>query len=154
MIEPKMVEQCVALAETLPERYRDAGFSEFLRYALRRNEHSGVASQPASSSGVPSEESSHSVAALAKLLTTSTSNDQRILAAARILELEGEQAPLLSDLPIVFRRFRVKAPGNISRDAAKLIHRGALLEHGRDGRRVRIVLSNQGLTELAQRGYE
>ncbi|HEV2738804.1 MAG TPA: hypothetical protein VGU66_09515 [Candidatus Elarobacter sp.] len=149
MIEAEIIDECVRLADSVPERYREPAFAVLLRHALLHNGtvREDPSLKPAKHPGSRDGESLE-LDALAQILVTADAYDRRILAAVRILELERGGEALLSDLPAIFKRYRVKPPGNISRDVSKLIRRGVLLEHGRDGRRVRIALSNQGLSEL------
>lgn len=142
---------CVRLAETVPEQYRTAAFRELLRHSLMAN--SGL--QKGANAAIAGEASAASelnVEVLAKILTSAPGYDLRILAAVRILELESAEIPQLVQVPFVFRRYRVKAPANLSRDAGKLIRRGLLLEHGRAGGRVQLGIGVQGLSELEQYG--
>jgi hypothetical protein len=144
VIDRERLSAIIDLAEAIPERYREALFKHLLS-----REDAAPLVPPVSASGPPQSRPEVSSAdAYASLLTESSRGETRLLAA--IATLEGSDGVSLSDLPDLYKRYRVKPPANMSRDVSALIKKRLVIELSRDGRSPRVAVTMDGKGHLGR----
>jgi hypothetical protein len=153
MITRELLAECIAIADSLPERYRSIAFEKLVDDAARKATSSvpGTTGSTASNGSRLEASAELGTAALGQMLIDAEKQDRKLLIAIRLLELEaeGDGAPL-ARIADIFKRYRVRPPGNVPRDVSALIRRGLVIEHSRDNRKVLVVLTNQGLSAIGQ----